>query len=118
MLRKWILSIILNAVAIIAVAELFDAVEIEHFGYALIAAFILSILNVVVKPIILIFTLPITIFTLGLFLFVVNAITLMLAQWMMGDTFIIDGFGWAILAAFIISLLNMLLERLVKDIVN
>ncbi|MBR7552709.1 phage holin family protein [Allobacillus sp. GCM10007491] len=118
MLRKWILSIILNAVAIIAVAELFDAVEIEHFGYALIAAFILSILNVVVKPIILIFTLPITIFTLGLFLFVVNAITLMLAQWMMGDTFIIDGFGWAILAALIISLLNMLLERLVKDIVN
>lgn len=98
MLRKWIISIILNAVAIIAVAELFDAVKIEHFGYALIAAFILSILNVIVKPIILIFTLPITIFTLGLFLFVINAITLMLAQWMMGDTFIIDGFGWAILA--------------------
>lgn len=48
MLRKWIISIILNAVAIIAVAELFDAVKIEHFGYALIAAFILSILNVIV----------------------------------------------------------------------
>ena len=116
MLRKWIISIILNAVAIIAVAELFDAVKIEHFGYALIAAFILSILNVIVKPIILIFTLPITIFTLGLFLFVINAITLMLAQWMMGDTFIIDGFGWAMLAALSIALLNTLLERLVKDI--
>ncbi len=116
MLRKWIISVILTAVAIIAVAELFEAVEVEHFGYALLAALILSILNVIVKPILIIFTLPITIFTLGLFLFVINAITLMLAQWMMGDTFNIDGFGWAILASLIISLLNMLLERLVRDI--
>lgn len=116
MLRKWIISVILTAVAIIAVAELFEAVEVEHFGYALLAALILSILNVIVKPILIIFTLPITIFTLGLFLFVINAITLMLAQWMMGDTFNIFGFGWAILASLIISLLNMLLERLVRDI--
>lgn len=114
-MKKWLISILLNGIAIIAVAQLFDSFYIKGFGTALLASFILSILNVIVKPVLVILTLPITVMTLGLFLFVVNAATLGLTAWMLGSSFNINGFGIAILAAVIISLLNLLLNRLVKD---
>src|SRR5690625_6759985 len=91
MLIRWFLSIILNAIALIAVAQLFDSFHLEGFGTAILASFILSILNVLVKPILIIFTLPITFLTLGLFLFVINAITLMITQGLMDASFVIDG---------------------------
>ena len=115
MLLRWFLSIFLNAIALIAVAQLFDSFILEGFGPALLASFILSILNVIVRPILVILTLPITVLSLGLFLFVINAITLMITQGLMGSSFIIDGFGIAIIAAIIISIINLLLNSLVND---
>ncbi|MGM8215230.1 phage holin family protein [Bacillaceae bacterium W0354] len=117
-MTKWLISIVVNSIAIIAVAELFDSFIIQDFGTALLASLILSVLNIIVKPILIIFTLPITIFTLGLFLFVINAITLMLTQWIIGDAFIIEGFGIAVLAAIIISILNTILQSLFKRAFN
>ncbi|WP_428986995.1 phage holin family protein [Virgibacillus pantothenticus] len=114
-MMRWLLSIVLNAVALIVVAQLFDSFHLEGFGTAVLASFILSILNILVKPILVILTLPITMLTLGLFLFIINAITLMMAQAVMGSSFAIDGFGTAVLAAIIISIINMLLNRLVQD---
>lgn len=118
MFLRWILSIVLNAVALIIVAELFESFHLEGFGTAILASIILGILNVIVKPILIILTLPITIFSLGLFLFVINAVTLMITQSVMGSSFVIDGFGTAIIASIIISLLNLILNRLVKDTVR
>lgn len=118
MLFRWFISIILNAVALIAVAQLFDSFHLEGFGTAVLASFILSILNIIVKPILILLTLPITFVTLGLFLFVINAITLMIAQGVMDDSFVIEGFGTALLASIVISILNLLLNRLVKDTVR
>lgn len=118
MLMRWLISIFLNAVALIAVAQLFDSFHLDGFGTAFLASFILSILNVIVKPILVIFTLPITFFTLGLFLFVINAITLMITQAVMGSSFVIDGFGIAIVAAIIISILNLILNKLVRDTIK
>ncbi|MBY7144100.1 phage holin family protein [Virgibacillus sp. NKC19-3] len=118
MLLRWIISIVLNAVALIAVAQLFDSFQLEGFGTALLASFILSILNVIVKPILVLFTLPITIFTLGLFLFVINAITLMITQALMDASFVIEGFGTAVIASIVISIINLLLNSLVKDTVR
>ncbi|WP_411953869.1 phage holin family protein [Alkalibacillus sp. S2W] len=115
MLKNWLIAIIVNAVAILAVSELIDAFQVDGFEMALLAGLILSILNVIVRPILVFFTLPITFVTLGLFLFVINALTLMLTQWLIGDGFVIDGFGWAILAAIIISILNGLLQNLLKQ---
>lgn len=116
MFLRWFLSLFLNAIALIAVAQLFDSFHLEGFGTALIASIILSILNIVVKPILIIFTLPITVVTFGLFLFVINAITLMITQGIIDDSFVIDGFGTALIASIIISILNILLNQLVKDI--
>lgn len=118
MLLRWIVSIVLNAVALIAVAQLFDSFQLEGFGTALLASFILSILNAIVKPILVILTLPITVFTLGLFLFVINAITLMITQALMDASFVIEGFVTAIIASILISIINLLLNSLVKDTVR
>jgi len=118
MLLRWFISVFLNAVALIAVASLFGAFHLESFGTALLASIILSILNVFLKPILVLFTLPITFLTLGLFLFVVNAITLMITQGLMDSSFVIDSFGMAIIASIIISLINLVLNRLVKDTVR
>lgn len=114
-MTRWIVSLLLNAFALVVVAQLFDSFYLEGFGTALLASLILSILNVIVKPILVLLTLPITIVSLGFFLFVINAITLMLAQAFIGDTFVINGFGIAILAAIILAILNLILNRLIKD---
>ncbi|WP_181347309.1 phage holin family protein [Thalassobacillus sp. CUG 92003] len=114
-MKSWLLHILVNAVAIFLVSVLFTAVTIDGFGWALVAAFILSILNAIVRPILVVLTLPITIISLGLFLFVINAITLLLTDGFLGSAFEIDGFGMAILAAIIISLLNLILNSLFKD---
>ncbi|MFB4167861.1 phage holin family protein [Virgibacillus sp. JSM 102003] len=115
MLLRWFLSIFLNAVALIAVAQLFEGFQLEGFGTAILASVILAILNMIVKPVLVVLTLPITFLTLGLFLFVINAITLMITQSIIDASFVIVGFGTAIIAAVIISILNLLLNRLVKD---
>src|SRR5699024_7792509 len=110
MLLRWILSVILNAIALIAVAQLFENFHLEGFGAALILSIIISLLNVIVKPILILFTLPITVLTLGLFLFIINAITLMITQGVMGDSFVINGFGTAIIASIVISIINLVLN--------
>jgi len=115
LLLRGILSIVLNAIALIVVAQLFDNFHLEGFTTALLAALILGVLNIIVKPILILLTLPFTILSLGLFLFVINAVTLMITQGVIGDDFVIHGFGTALLAAVILSILNLLLNRLVKD---
>ncbi|WP_226036029.1 phage holin family protein [Aquibacillus saliphilus] len=117
-MKRWLVSILLNAVALVVVAYLFDSFQLDGFGTAILASFILSILNVIVRPILVVLTLPITIVSLGLFLFIINAITLMITQAVIGSSFVISGFGIAILAAIILSILNLLLSQLVKDTIK
>lgn len=112
---SWAISVVLNALALITVAQLFDSITMVDFQTALLAGLILSILNVLVKPLLIIFTLPITILSLGLFLFVINAGVLMLtANFLEGFT--IDGFGAAILASILISIITMVLNSAVRSI--
>lgn len=112
---RWLISLVLNALALMLIDYLFDSIIIDGFLIAILASLILSILNVIVKPILVVLTLPITILTLGLFLFIINAITLMITQLLLGDGFIIEGFGTAILAAILFSILNLFINRIIKD---
>ncbi|MBM7551389.1 phage holin family protein [Thalassobacillus pellis] len=114
-MKSWLLHIIVNTIAILIVSFLFDGVVIGGIFGALSAAFILSILNAIVRPILVVLTLPITILSLGLFLFVINAITLLLTDAILGSIFEIAGFFTAILAAIVISLLNLLLNSFIKN---
>jgi putative membrane protein len=113
---KWLLGIVINAVLFMAIAGYFsENFQLEGFSSAIGASFILSILNVLVRPILILLTLPATILTMGLFLFVINAITLELTDYLMGADFEITGFGMAFLAAVIMSIINLIINKTILE---
>jgi len=102
LLLRWLIA----ALTIWGVAWLLDPhVEVSSFGRAMIVAAVLGLLNVFVRPIMIVLTLPITVLTLGLFLLVINALLLMFTGWLI-DGFSVENFWWALLAAVIISVVN------------
>jgi putative membrane protein len=112
---RWIVSIFVNALILIVVAGYFDSFHLSGIGAALGASFILSVLNILVKPFLILLTLPVTIFSLGLFLFVINAVTLMITEGLMGDAFNIESFGAAVLAAVVIALLHLMIQKAIVE---
>ncbi|MBX6317094.1 phage holin family protein [Pigmentiphaga sp.] len=105
---------LLNAVALLVVAYLLPGITVASFGSALIAALVLGLLNSLVKPVLVILTLPITIVTLGLFLLVLNA----LLFWFAGSIlkgFQVSGFWWAVIGALLYSLISGLLSSIVPN---
>lgn len=106
-----ILVWILNAVALLVVAYLLPGIAVASFGSALIAALVLGLLNMLVKPVLVLLTLPITIVTLGLFLIILNA----LLFWFAGSIlkgFQVNGFWWAVIGAILYSIISGLLSTL------
>ncbi len=104
---------ILNAVALLAVAYLLPGIAVASFGSAMWAALILGLVNMLVKPVLILLTLPITIVTLGLFLFVINA----LLFWFVGSMltgFKVNGFWWAVIGAIVYSLISGFLTNLIS----
>jgi putative membrane protein len=111
---NWIIRFLLNGLAVLLTAYLLPHVDVEDYGTALIVALILSIANVIVKPILILLTIPITILTLGLFLLVINAFIILMVDALV-DGFYVDGFWWALLFSLILSVFNSLFEDLTKD---
>lgn len=109
-----IIRFLLNGLAVFLAAYLLPGVDVDGYGTALLVALIISIANVVVKPILIILTIPITILTLGLFLLVINALIILLVDYMVND-FYVDGFWWALLFSLILSIFNSLFDDLGKD---
>lgn len=112
---KLILNLLLTAVAVYILSELLSPhVEIDTFSTAIIFAIVLAILNAIVKPLLILLTLPITIVTLGLFLLVINILIIKMA-----DAFVsgihVDGWLWALIFGFLLSLVSTLLHKLVKN---
>jgi putative membrane protein len=105
-LFKWLLS----AAALLTVAYIYTGVEVKSFTAALIAAFVIGLLNTVVRPILVVLTLPVTLVTLGLFLFIINALMFWAAASLMGDSFGVRGFGAALVGSLIYSVLTMLID--------
>ncbi|MDC1205230.1 phage holin family protein [Candidatus Pacebacteria bacterium] len=97
--------ILVSALALLLAAYLVPGIEVESLYVAIIAAIILGILNLVVRPILIILTLPITIVTLGLFMFVINAgIFLFVASFI--DGFVVNGFLIALLGSLLVSIVS------------
>lgn len=112
---KWLVRWMLLAAALLLVAHWFPGVNVTSFGSALIAALVLGLLNTFVRPILILLTLPVTLLTLGLFLFVINAL-MFLAAGSILEGFQVDGFGWALAGSLVYSLwavvIDAALERL------
>lgn len=103
---------LLNTLALMAVAYLMPSVSISSFGAALIAAAVLGLVNTFIRPILVLLTLPVTVLTLGLFIFVINGL-LFYAVANMLEGFDVAGFWSAVLAAIVYSLISWLLSALV-----
>lgn len=107
-MAQFFVHLVLSAALILLVARLVSGIHIEDWTTAILAALVLGIANAVVKPIMVIVTLPFTILSFGLFLLVVNALVFWLSS-LFVPGFRIDGFGPAFLGALLLSILNMLL---------
>lgn len=101
-------TLLLNSIVIFAGSYLVRGVQLKNYWTAIGVAVVLAILNLLIRPFIILLTLPINILTLGLFTLVINAWILMIADKMI-DGFSLDGFGWAVLFGLIISVLNSLI---------
>ena len=103
---------LINAVALIAVAYLMPGIAVSSFGAALVAALVLGLVNAFVRPILVLLTLPVTILTLGLFIFVLNGLLFwMVGSWLQG--FEVAGFWPAVFGAIVFSIISWALSALV-----
>lgn len=113
MMVRFLLAWLVNTLALIAVAYLMPSITVSSFGAALVAALVLGLVNAIVRPVLVLLTLPVTILTLGLFIFVLNGLLFwMVASWLEG--FHVAGFWSGVFGAILFSLVSWLLSALVQ----
>lgn len=113
-MRGLVFRWLVNAGGLLLVSYLFDGIQVAGLGWALIAALFLGVVNALIRPVVLILTLPINILSLGLFTFVVNALML----WLVGNLlagFRVDGFWPALGGSLVLSLISFAINTLVND---
>lgn len=106
---KLILKWLLSAAALLAVAHLFSGVQVASFTSALLAAAVIGLFNVVLRPVLVVLTFPVTLVTLGLFLFVINALMFWAASGLLAG-FQVTGFWSALVGSLIYSVLGVVIE--------
>ncbi len=112
---KFLIKVLITAVNAFLLAYILPGISINNFLTAILVAFVLALLDAIVKPILVLFTLPATIFTLGLFLFVINACIILLDDYFVRG-FKVDGFWYALLFSICLSLINSVVHKMVlKD---
>ena len=107
---NFLLKTLFTAAVAYLLSKILEGIHISDFVTALIFALVLATLNALVKPILILLTLPITILSLGLFLFVINALIILLAARLMNGI-VIDGFWWALLFSIILSLFSSAAQK-------
>jgi putative membrane protein len=107
---RFLIRIIVIAAVSFALSRVLSGIHIDTFWTAIVFAVVLAILNIFVRPLIVLLTLPVTILTLGLFLFVINALVVLIASKLVHG-FSVANFGWALLFSLILSLVASVLER-------
>jgi putative membrane protein len=107
---KFLVRIIVIAAVSYGLAHVLKGIHIDTFWTAIVFAVVLAILNIFIKPLIILLTLPVTILTLGLFLFIINALVVLLASRFVNGISIAN-FGWALLFSLILSLVTSVLDR-------
>jgi putative membrane protein len=113
---KLVLKWLLNAAALLCVAYLYSGVVVSSFGAALAAAFVIGLFNMVLRPVLVVLTFPVTLVTLGLFLFVINALMFWAAASLL-DGFHVSGFSAALLGSLIYSLFGLVIDSAFQRLV-
>lgn len=110
---KMLLRILLSAIAVVILSKILPGVWVASYTTAIIVAIVLSLLNFIIKPILLILTLPITIITFGLFILIINAIIILLVDSFI-DGFQVDSLWWALLFSLLLSFFQSILFSFLK----
>jgi putative membrane protein len=110
---KTLLQIVLTGLIVLILSNILGGVYVANFFTAVVVAAILALLNIFIKPILLILTLPVTVVTFGLFLLAINAFIILMADWLI-DAFRVDGFWWAVLFSILLSFLQSIVFALVQ----
>ena len=111
---NFIIRLFITAAVIFGMSRMIPAVHIDSFTTAVIFSFVLAILNATVRPLLILLTLPITILTLGIFLFIINALIIIIAEKFVGGIRI-DGFLWVLLFSLILSSLSSFLIEMFES---
>ncbi len=111
---KFILRLLLTAVAVVVLSKVLPNVQVDTYVTALIVAVVLGLLNSIVKPLLVILTLPVTIITFGLFLLIINACIILLADYFI-DGFTVNGILWALVFSLLLSFLQSILFSFLKE---
>ncbi|MBF0596333.1 phage holin family protein [Faecalibacter rhinopitheci] len=109
---NFIINLLISALVVFALSNVMPGVAISGYGSAIIVALVIGFLTAFVRPILGILTLPINILTLGLFSFVITAIIILLASAIMGDSFHVDGFWYAMLFGVVLGIVNSIVGGL------
>lgn len=103
---NFLLTWLVSAVSLVVTAKLVPGIEISSFGVAAVAAIVMGLVNAIVRPILVLFTLPLTILSLGAFLLVINAIVFSLVAYLSPAGFIVSGFWAAFFGAIVLSIVS------------
>lgn len=109
-----ILRVLLTALAVVVIAKILPGVSVDSYLTAILVAVVLALLNLIVKPILVILTLPITIITLGLFLLIINAVVILITDSLVSG-FQVENIWWALLFSLLLSLLQSILHSFLKE---
>lgn len=112
---NFLIKLVLTALAVIIAAYFLPGVSVDSFLIAVLVAVVLAVLNAILKPVLILLTIPLTILTLGLFLLVINAIIILLAEYLIPG-FHVEGFWWALIFSLILSVLVSVFEALTGGI--
>ena len=110
LLAAWLI----NALALLALPYLLPSIHIASFTTALGVAVVLGLINAVIRPVLLLLTLPVTLLTLGLFIFIINGMMFLLAAWLL-DGFVVDGIWAGVIGSVVYSLISWALTRLLLN---
>lgn len=108
-----LMYLLINGFTIFVAAQVLSGVHVNNFFTAIIVAVILGIVNTLIKPILVLLTLPLTLITFGLFAFVINALMVLLVSKIVPG-FVVDGFLWALIFSLVISIISSFLNSLLK----
>lgn len=111
---NFIIKLLLSGLAVITAAYLLPGVYISGFISAIVVAIVLGLFNALVRPILIILTIPVTIFTLGLFIFVINAIIILMVSSILNG-FEVDGFWWALAFSIVLTIVTSIINSAIKE---
>jgi putative membrane protein len=114
MLRRFLVTWAFNFVALWVAAVLLSGIDYDGIEVLIVASLVFSVANIFIRPLLILFTLPLVLLTLGLALFFINLLMLYLTSWIVDD-FTIDSFWWAVLATIIVWFVNVILEAVFGD---